>query len=1547
MPKLNRIRLGHVEYNNGHSVITDETIDFHSQSTLLRMENGGGKSVLTQMLLAPYIPPRSRNFKDRKFADYFKSQTPTTILQEWVLDDNAGYFLVGMMVRQKRTEQLIPKAAPDLEDQAGEENRKLDFYVFVSEYQDLNDPVSLSSFPLKIQDGKKMTYISFLEEKKYLENLGKNYSSQFRLYNMNNAERRRTFIQKLHEFGIEQTEWEQLREFNQDESGLSRFAGTYNTEDKLVRQVLIPAAEKKLDTIGQASHMETFRASIHSYIEMMLANADTLEKKKDRENFLGWLEETEAPVQDLLAEDKNRLLSLDHLFEFSKGLEQAKEAMAQKSQDQKALIAEVDKELTSIQAEIYSQKYYQLQKQIQDLQEQLADFEQKKKKLDEDLADARLYKEKLELSLAFAEMEKDRQKIVSLETRLEAIRKTEGEIQDELEELARDLSRQVMLELLIQDGKISQTDLEIQGIIQDKKENAKNTTQLDQQISAFDTKLGTLQNIQKTYRNKENAFCRKYKISIIHSLGYFSDQKVLETMLEKQQENQDHAAAALENTEKNIQQLEKSIKTLTDQIHQAQLKLQILENQISEAIAVESEHEEILEKKRQLASELELNQEDIYQDTLLSEKLMRQIEQIERSIERSYVQSHEYEQAIKNMETGCSLDIPAPVADVMEEMGLEIQTGSELLKASRMSLKSKQKILQDSPFLPYSLIIPEEKIDALIEELKSRQIHTSSIIPILSRSAMKEKTKKKQGNESEDKTSSVRFYLSFNDKLIQPEELALMIDAQKKKLEREKAYAQSLNQEKDRLIELQVWLKAHPLTKKEAEEAKKQTEELTSQKQNLLEIQNGYQSQLNSTSHNLEQSRTLQKKQFKELTSCQTIVRQVQSLVMEYKEAVQAYNNEQEVQQQKTEVQNQKTQLASQLENLNTRQIKLNTRLDQEKSGKKNLEKQLAAYKASLSKEVQEGLEHQKQQWTEQEPAVSDDQNQEASQIFSNLLKRMENWQAQRLDQETYGSLQAKYDSLQRKLKDSEIPDLTKDLASVRQSYQDKQEYFDSLENAAKPHSLIREEWIQLESSNLIIKAQERKINQLDTDQKNLVEKMHKLDTSKAKLQTRQESQLDRIEELTGSRNPKDRSETREIDLSQELAEAQKLKEQVQNELDELKTRQTDFGSLETQTADLLHGSEETDFNAEAIPNLTEEDTEMVKERLEDLKDGYSRTLIQKRKLTDRISKALQQKRMEIDSVTDEDLSGALKALGDALDNPALLAEQLERKKELLQTILEKIDTDLKSLEEARKQNQQSLLDYVRRLCHELALMDDDTTITIRGKQRKMLSILLPEWDANEALYAQKVGDYLQSLVEQVSHQPEQIERILLTGITAPAIFNAAVSISSVSVRLYKIEENRETRISWNQAGKTSGAESFLCSFVVVAAILAYQRREEAGILSRTKRSSVMLMDNPFAKAHSPHIIEALNEMCRALHIQFIAFSAVENSAIFNAFDTIYGLRMIPRSDSRSHLKVDVLKNPAAALDERELETIELHIEQESPANLKQGSLDLFDSQPE
>ena len=110
MSKINAVRLINLNYNNNSICVSDETFWMNGESTLLALRNGGGKSVLVQMMTAPFVHRRYQGAKDRPFAGYFTTNRPTFILVEWKLDGGAGYVLTGMMVRRS---QEIAQEQPD------------------------------------------------------------------------------------------------------------------------------------------------------------------------------------------------------------------------------------------------------------------------------------------------------------------------------------------------------------------------------------------------------------------------------------------------------------------------------------------------------------------------------------------------------------------------------------------------------------------------------------------------------------------------------------------------------------------------------------------------------------------------------------------------------------------------------------------------------------------------------------------------------------------------------------------------------------------------------------------------------------------------------------------------------------------------------------------------------------------------------------------------------------------------------------------------------------------------------------------------------------------------------------------------------------------------------------------------------------------------------------------------------------------------------------------------------------------------------------------
>ncbi len=234
MSKINTFRLINLNYNNNAIKISDETFHMNGESTLLSLRNGGGKSVLVQMMMAPFVHKRYRDAKDRPFESYFTTGKPTFILVEWMLDQGAGYVLTGMMVRRSQSMD-------------GEQADNLDMVNFISEYQE-SCLADIYHLPVVEKGKKEMVLKNFVSCRQLFEGFKKDSSLKFFYYDMGNSAQLRQYFEKLMEYQINYKEWETIiKKVNLEESGLSNLFADCKDERGLVEKWFLEAVEGKLN----------------------------------------------------------------------------------------------------------------------------------------------------------------------------------------------------------------------------------------------------------------------------------------------------------------------------------------------------------------------------------------------------------------------------------------------------------------------------------------------------------------------------------------------------------------------------------------------------------------------------------------------------------------------------------------------------------------------------------------------------------------------------------------------------------------------------------------------------------------------------------------------------------------------------------------------------------------------------------------------------------------------------------------------------------------------------------------------------------------------------------------------------------------------------------------------------------------------------------------------------------------------------------------------------------------------------------------------------
>lgn len=227
---------------------------------------------------------------------------------------------------------------------------------------------------------------------------------------------------------------------------------------------------------------------------------------------------------------------------------------------------------------------------------------------------------------------------------------------------------------------------------------------------------------------------------------------------------------------------------------------------------------------------------------------------------------------------------------------------------------------------------------------------------------------------------------------------------------------------------------------------------------------------------------------------------------------------------------------------------------------------------------------------------------------------------------------------------------------------------------------------------------------------------------------------------------------------------------------------------------------------------------------------------------------------------------------------------------------MEKLNADIELINKEKENVLQSLFDYIYEVHENIGKIDRNSSVNIRGRSIKMLRIMIPVWEDNIGLYRLKLNDLLDRVTAAALERldkNENVEEIISTEITTKNLYNEVVSISSVEIKLYKIEEEKEYPISWDDVSKNSGGEGFLSAFVILSSLLSYMRRDDTDIFAEKESGKVLVMDNPFAQTSAEHLLKPLIEIAKKSNTQLICLSGLGGDSIYNRFENIYVLNLI------------------------------------------------------
>ena len=1485
MSKINAVRFINLNYNNNAMKINDECMQFSGKSTLLSLRNGGGKTVLVQMMTAPFVHRGKQKTKDRPFESYFTTAKPSFILVEWLLDGGAGYVLTGLMVRKN---QEISEEKTDA----------LEMMAIISEYKEpcMQD---IHHLPVVEQNEKTMKLKSYNSCRKLFEDYKKDKKLSFFCYDMSSPAQSRQYFYKLMEYQINYKEWETIiRKVNVKESGLSELFSDCRTEKELVEKWFLEAVESKLNK--EENKVKNFQEILEKYAGKYKNIKEQLKRRDAIQKFKEAAEEIQINAEDFLVKEGEKIEQEKVIAAFIARLNVLYEEAEIERERQEEGRKKLQEELEFLKYEQLSCEFHEKNREKRNHASNREMIDLEKESL---LRKQEKIQKKVHVFLCAKQQEMVNENKQEWEIRKEkaAISRTKEEnLEPERNRIGGQLSG--YYEYRLSDNKekqeaIKKQKLQIRKDISQQKDILNEYREKTKKITES---KGSFRSLVRGYDNIEIKYNSNYRENLSRNiLGVYEAGMldIKQEMYDKEQkksiqENKEQKEK-FENTTEEIHRTERAIEEKREKYFQK-------DSDIKQAEKEKKGYEQELEERKDILKYLELPEEKLFarEEILHKAKIkMQELSSRRRTLEKK---EDALQKEYKLLVSGRVMELSDNLKEEFEKLDVPVVYGMEWLKKNGFTEKKNKEIVSQNPFLPYALILTRQELKKLSE--RNGETYTSFPIPIIERENLE--SIKLDRTQSFVKMQDIHFYILFNENLLDEEKMEIMIEQKQKDIADIQETMQICKNEYEDYFHRFDVIKRQAVTKENWDKIQKKLQKLEKEKEDIFQnIQ-----QARDTKQILKKNFEILQKTLRELekkiesqAARQRAFKEIRTAYAEYEEnnkKLQEYEREEERLENRQHLTEEKI---SQLEE-NYRELsgQENSLFREEESIQNSCQK-FAAYK-EINRNVKAG------KLLGVDSTLRTDNNSGVKIIPSEaeVLKLEARYEAVTAD-------------ISQELKELELEE-EKALTRYHKS-------FGELRELCQKYNLKNSEWQNIIYDKREQLYQEAELEDYDKKIERKANLLNEEDKKIGILNSQLEGILKQIVSECGKGDPLEEEKISQKDL-------ESAKNQTKYQLSELE-RKIAFSekAIQKYRENLTALSEYNNFSADEEIHFEQDFKKMSEKELRDFKGMLIRDYNDIIRCVQKCRETLAQTLNKIarqEAFQDASYKTPLENMLKVCDNAAKVLRQLNITLESYDSLMKQLEVDISLVETEKKNVTELLEDYVQNIHKNLEKIGRNSTIKIREKSIKMLKVILPVWEDNEKLYSLRLSDLVDEITEEgirLFENNENAQEYIGRKVTSKNLYDTVVGTGNVQIQLYKIEEQREQQISWNQVAKNSGGEGFLSAFVILSSLLDYMRKDDSDIFMDKNEGKVLLMDNPFAQTNAEHLLKPLMNLADKTNTQLICLTGLGGESIYNRFDNIYVLNLI-----EAHLRngIQYLRPEHKKGEEVKVETIlPTHIEVE------------------
>ncbi len=776
MPQISKIRIVNFSYNDGKRLIADELFDFADKegktalNSFINLKNGGGKSVLVQLMLQP-IHPKAK-VAGRKIESFFtKASDHCFVVIEWFKDNSTEKLMTGIAMASGESANAVEEDA---------KGRPVKYYTFLSHYSDYSTIYNIVKLPLSEKNGSSFVAASFNEVRDLARK--SNGSLDYSI-----SDDSRLWREKLAEYGIVQEEWKNIiEELNSVEGGMTEFFARFKESDQLINQLLIPTIEGKF---GQSSTKEddsTLSTMLIEHAKAYNKQKDLIREKEACQSFQILLSQINEMVYTVWNKNDDYEKKLQELTAFSNALCAKKEDVNETLNSLADAMKSAQKELEHIGYEKTSEDYYAAKEKLESARDNHSRIETELEQIKKDIQETNHEIDAMSCAKLYID-------ICKLESKLKAIQseiKAKSENNDSVKRL-NDLAFSVMQE-------INNLYPQIKEELSNKK---KEYVDLKNRLENANIKLKNLQEgvvLKKSVYDRadeaaQNA-CNETDKDIVtlgidimrYFDGCYRTDEILKYKIDKDKKK--------DKLQKDIEKLSAKVKKLSER-----------------NTKIETENIELEQKKYILDTEGNILQKEFDKYDAL-ENYLRDICRIYSLEETDIFHGHLFEY-LKNQERICVakkesiatkisiledeiqaaengyVHVPKRVIEYLDCSGIKYQTCEKYLNTiakEQIGIEKCLQILKNYPVIAYGIIIDEKEKMKLTTIEREMEDWLPSMVPVFTHEQVEKVINVQKNNGGAIAFYSVEYFSSresFIDALLaQKEKLEIQKDAYTTKL---------------------------------------------------------------------------------------------------------------------------------------------------------------------------------------------------------------------------------------------------------------------------------------------------------------------------------------------------------------------------------------------------------------------------------------------------------------------------------------------------------------------------------------------------------------------------------------------------------------------------------------------------------------------------------------------------------------------------------------------------------------------------------------------